>query len=101
MEKRTKRVEIRLTDDEYESLIARKTKSRLAEWLRQLALEQKPRPTLKTVDPKLLFQLNRIGVNLNQIAKQCNKTSPDINLINIGVSLREIEQLLKEVKNDC
>lgn len=101
MEKRTKRVEIRLTDDEYESLVARKTKSRLAEWLRQLALEQKLRPTPKVVDPILLFQLNRIGVNLNQIAKQCNKTSPDINLINIGVSLREIERLLKEIKNDC
>ncbi len=98
--KRTKRVQIRLTDEEYKMLMDRKTKARLAEWVRDLALGQKPMKQPKLVDQKLLFQLNRIGVNLNQIAKQCNQTKPNIDLINVGLSLREIEKLLQGLADD-
>lgn len=62
--KRTETVIIRLTPDEKQSLLLRKTKPRLAEWLRELALGQKPKRQPKSIDPALLFELNRIGVNL-------------------------------------
>jgi len=68
MEKRKKVIAIRVTDSEYLALQQRKTKNRLAVWLRDLALGEKPKTQPKPVDPKLLYELNRIGVNLNQIA---------------------------------
>lgn len=96
-EKRTKEIKIRLTDDEYLKLQERKTKPRLAEWLRELALDQKPKRKPKQADPKLLFELNRIGVNLNQIARQLNQQSASTDLIGISLTLQNIEDELKKV----
>ncbi|MDG4949246.1 MobC family plasmid mobilization relaxosome protein (plasmid) [Actinobacillus equuli subsp. haemolyticus] len=73
--KREKEIKIRLTENEYQALLERKTKARLAEWVREVALEQQPKRQPKVIDPALLFELNRIGVNLNQIARQCNSQS--------------------------
>lgn len=95
--KRTKRIEIRLTDDEYQSLLNRKTKPRLAEWLREVGLDEKPKRKPKPTDPKLLFELNRIGVNLNQIARHLNQQSANVDLIAIAVTLQNIEDELKKV----
>ena len=95
---RTKRVEIALTEEEYKALLERKTKARLAEWLRELALEQAPKTQPKTIDPALLFELNRIGVNLNQIACQCNSQKPNIDLVSVAIALRNIEKNLKIIR---
>lgn len=100
MIKRTKEIKIRLTEDEYQALQARKTKPRLAEWLREMALDQKPKRTVKPVDPKLLYQLNKISTNINQIAKQCNIQKGNIDLISVAVSLNQIEKQLSELVND-
>lgn len=97
-EKRLKEIKIRLTDSEYQALLERKTKARLAEWLRELALEQAPKAQPKTIDPALLFELNRIGVNLNQIARQCNSQKPNIDLVSVATALRNIEKNLKIIR---
>lgn len=98
MEKRTKEVKIRLTEDEYNALLKRKTKARLAEWIRETALEQPTKRQPKEIDPELLFGLNRIGVNLNQIARQCNSQRPSIELASVLAELRNIEKSLKKLR---
>ena len=97
MKKRNKRIEIAVTDDEYQQLQERKTKPRLAEWLRELALGQKPKRQPKSIDPALLFELNRIGVNLNQIARHCHQAPVSMETVNIALALRHIEAQLREV----
>jgi hypothetical protein len=99
MIKRTKEIKIRLTEDEYKALQARKTKPRLAEWIREIALAQKPKRTVKPVDPQLLYLLNKISTNINQIAKQCNIQKSSIDLISVALSLSQIEKHLKEIVN--
>ncbi|WP_234813688.1 plasmid mobilization relaxosome protein MobC [Candidatus Williamhamiltonella defendens] len=97
--KRTETVIIRLMPEEKTALLLRKRKPRLAEWLRELALEQSPIHAPKTVDPALLFELNRIGVNLNQIARHCNRTITSIDTVQIALALRRIHSQLSEVIN--
>jgi len=97
-EKRLKEIKIRLTDSEYQALLERKTKARLAEWLRELALEQAPKAQPRTLDPAILYELNRIGVNLNQIARQCNSQKPNIDLVSVATALRNIEKNIKIIR---
>ncbi len=77
----------------------------LAELIRQkinLQIENVPAPrkakkVYRTIDPKLLFEVNKIGVNLNQVARQLNSKKDDIpNSIVIEI-LFKIEQKLKEL----
>lgn len=98
--KTDKRNKVRLTETEYQALLERKTKARLAEWLRELALDQAPKAQPKTIDPALLFELNRIGVNLNQTAHQCNNQKPNIDLISVANALRNIEKNLKIIREN-
>lgn len=100
IKKRTKRIEIAVNEEEYKALLARKTKARLAEWLRELALGQVPKPTAKTIDPALLFELNRIGVNLNQIARQCNQKNANIQLVSILTTLQSIDRNLTLIREN-
>lgn len=101
MEKRTKEIKVRLTETEYQKLQERKTKARLAEWLRELALDQQPKKQYTPIDPALLYELNRIGNNLNQVTRYLNshKGKP-LELVKIASALRAIEQELQEVRND-
>lgn len=96
-EKRTKRIEICVTPEEYEQLISRKTKPRLAEWLREVGLSERRTIPIAKADPKLLYELNRIGVNLNQIARQLN-TSKQVDNLEILSALVDIERRLGELK---
>jgi hypothetical protein len=96
MKKRTKRIEIAVTEDEYLALMERKNKPRLAEWIRDTALGQKPRAKVTPVDPELLYQLNKIGVNLNQIARYCHQNKGSMDMVSIGLTLRNIENHLKK-----
>ena len=99
--KRTKRIEIAVTDEELVALHQRKTKPRLAEWMREVALGEKVnrKQKIKPVDPKLLYEINKIGVNLNQIAHYCNIKKSDANLIEVALLLRSIEQRLRGLEN--
>ncbi|TYG33298.1 MobC family plasmid mobilization relaxosome protein (plasmid) [Lonepinella koalarum] len=98
MTNRTREIKIRLTEGEYQALQERKTKARLAEWLRELALDQQPKRHPKPIDPKLLYELNRLGVNLNQIARHCNQQPPSIDLIGIATSLKRLDEMLKDIR---
>lgn len=98
--KRTKRIEIALTEEEHKALLERKTKARLAEWVREVALEQQPKRQPKVIDPTLLFELNRIGVNLNQIARQCNSQRSSIDLVSVLATLRSLEKNLTEIREN-
>lgn len=100
-EKRLKEIKIRLTEMEYKSLMERKTKARIAEWIRETVLGQKPKRHPKPIDPSLLFELNRIGVNLNQIARQCNSQKPSIDLISVLATLLNIEKKLDELRKEA
>nr|WP_240964630.1 plasmid mobilization relaxosome protein MobC [Pasteurella multocida] len=39
-----------------------------------------------------------LGVNLNQIARQCNSQRPSIDLVSVLATLREIEKNLKKLR---
>lgn len=91
MKKRTKKIEIMTTQEEYEQLLQRKTKPRLAEWIRETCLNQKPKKKVATVDPLLLYELNKIGINLNQIAKKIQYSKNNIECL---IEIIHIEQQL-------
>jgi len=99
MKKRTKRVEVQFTEAEYKQLLERKTKARLAEWVRDTCLgselSKKAKPVPK-VDPALLVALSKIGGNLNQIARYLNmdRTLSAQEKVKILLELVSIEQSL-------
>jgi len=62
---------------EYEA-IENRSEGNLSSWLRDLALNQKPKKKAKPINPNLLFELNKIGVNINQIAKFLNSQNTSI-----------------------
>lgn len=102
MKKRTKRVEIQFTKTEYEQLLQKKTKARLAEWIRNTCLGSEPSKKAKPVpkiDPALLVALSKIGSNLNQIAKHLNmdRTLSAQEKIKTLLELASIEQSLGEL----
>ena len=102
MKKRTKRVEIQFTKTEYEQLLQKKTKARLAEWIRNTCLGSEPSKKVKPVpkiDPALLVALSKIGSNLNQIAKHLNmdRTLSAQEKIKTLLELASIEQSLGEL----
>lgn len=70
---RNKTIRFRVNQAEYD-LIQERANGSVSDWLRALALDQKPKKQAKPFDKKLLYQLNKIGVNLNQIAKASNST---------------------------
>lgn len=100
-EKRTKRIEIAVTDDEYESLMQLKTTQHLASWMREVCLNKKTKRRGKppTVDPALLRHLAAIGNNVNQIARQCNSTLSATDAIDVLIRLDAIESTLQEIKD--
>jgi len=98
MKKRTKKIEIMTTNEEYELLLQRKTKPRLAEWMRETCLDQKPKKQVSTIDPLLLYELNKIGVNLNQITKKIQYSENNIEWL---IEIIHIEQQLASLlEND-
>lgn len=77
---RDRYIQIRLTDDEMAEIKKRAGGINTSTFLRQLALEQpvpqpNPKPTkiFYSADPELIREVNRIGININQIAKHINE----------------------------
>jgi len=102
MIKRTKKIEVRVSKEEYEQLLQKKTKARLAEWVREACLRselsKKSKPVPK-VDPALLVALSKIGGNLNQIARHLNmdRTLSAQEKVKALLELASIEQSLGEI----
>lgn len=71
----------------------------VSSWLRDMALNEPVKRKPKPVNPQLLYELNKIGVNLNQIAIYCNRNlklevDEKIDLLYI---LSAIDEDLKEI----
>lgn len=95
MEKRTREITIRVTDDELQKLHERKTNTTMAGWMRDLALGMTP---IKQADPELVRALGRIGSNLNQTAKYANMNKElDQNVLK---EIQVIRGLIDELLDD-
>lgn len=96
---RNRKITVRYSDEELEQA-KKKSVGTMASWLRDLSLDQKDKKLPKPVNPKLLYELNAIGVNLNQIARRINSdreltAQERIDLIFIFES---IEEELKQLR---
>ena len=64
-------------------------------------IENAPAPKTKKVykvaDPQLLYELNKIGTNLNQIAKSLNSKKDDVSNVSILRELVTLEKKLNEL----
>lgn len=71
----------------------------LSEFVRTHLLDLKPRKKREKpkINPELFYQLNKIGINLNQIAKSCNQYSI-INKIDLLLALNSINEELKLIR---
>lgn len=75
-EKRSKEIKLRLTPDEYEGLLQRKTTPHLAQWIRETCLSQ-TQPIAKAspkADPDLLIELARLTGSVNQLHIKLNSS---------------------------
>jgi len=102
MSKRTKKIEVRVSEAEHSLLLERKTKARLAKWVRDTCLGNEPSKKAKSVpkvDPALLVALSKIGGNLNQIARHLNmdRTLSAQEKVKALLELASIEQSLGEL----
>ena len=87
-----KQIKVNVTDDAHAKLvqIAKKHNITLAELFRisiHTSIENAPSPRkekskiiYKRADPNLLYEVNKIGVNLNQIARRLNGGEDDLKL---------------------
>ena len=101
---RKRYIQIRVTDDELKEIKERAGNVSTSTFLRQLALDQPiaqpPNPSREIIhkcDPELIRQVNYIGNNINQIAKQLNSGTELSNavliaLLNLQTSLDETVQ---------
>jgi len=92
---RTKKITVRYTEDE---LVKAKENSEgvFAVWLRELSLNQKSKKgrNIKLADPDLLYELNKLGTNLNQITRRLN--SDDIDTVKLLMAIGSMnEELIK------
>lgn len=87
-----KQIKVNVTEDVYVKLvqIAKKHNITLAELFRlsvHTKIENAPKPKkekskiiYKQTDPDLLYEVNKIGVNINQIARHLNSSKDDLKL---------------------
>lgn len=92
--KRTKAIKIRLTDEEHERLKELQQGNELATWMRTTCLNIGAAQQAKA-DPQILRELNKIGVNMNQIARAVNSHRADY--IAIQQALSQISDQLDEI----
>ena len=92
--KRTKAIKIRLTDEEHERLKELQQGNELATWMRTTCLNLGEAQQAKA-DPQILRELNKIGVNMNQIARAVNNHRADYSAIQQALS--QINDQLDEI----
>ena len=97
--KKAIRKTIRFSPEEYEQITSNLNGKSFSEFARELILNGKVKISrVKKVDPALLYELNRIGNNLNQIAHKVNVESCENDILILD-SLRNIERALEEIKD--
>lgn len=103
MVKREKIIKIRVTESEYEQLIERSQKPRLAEWMREFCLGAKvPKANaVPKIDPSLLRQLAGMGNNLNQIARAIHSQEwQPLDRIQVVAALTSIQRELALIQSE-
>jgi len=104
--KRTKKIEIRLTEAEYEQLLLKRNKPKLAQWIREYCLEDETIKVKKNIpksDSSLLIALARIDNSLNHVIKniysddQMTVKEKEKHLKNISTIGKDI----RKIKNAC
>lgn len=104
---REKRVEVKLSTEEYEALKNANTAS-IARFLRESALsavnkEETQVPQFTKLDRDFLLELSRIGNNINQIAKAINTdiaADRPIDAARLLHLLIGIDQVVRELRDD-
>lgn len=97
---RTKEIKVRYTEAEYEQA-KNNANGLLAVWLRDLSLLQKPKNRIKPINKELIYELNKIGVNLNQIAKLTHTVDlSQADKIKVLISMATIAEHLKELREN-
>lgn len=98
MNRRTKKLEIRMSESEAELLKERFGAERLSTVVRDYLLKSElPRRSRKP-DPETLRELARIGNNLNQIARSLNATKGKaLDKIEVLRSLAELRESLEAI----
>lgn len=96
---KNKKYSFRVTDDEYEKIEKKIKQSKLSitEFMTKAALNQK----IVVIDDlkELVLEVNRIGVNLNQLTKLANQGKIDAGdeLATINEEMVEVWQLLRQL----
>jgi hypothetical protein len=101
-DKRIKSIKIRVTEPEFLELNDLKVGGELATWMREVCLNKKSKrrnPPID-VDPKLLRHLSALGNNINQIARQCNRTVKPSDALSILVRLDAIQSELEKLRHN-
>ena len=98
---RSKELKIRLRPDEMVLLQMRKTKPKLAEWAREVLLEQSIQQPAREFNPDLLFELNKIGVNLNQITRKINMDNAITDPNGLASVLLDVQKQFERLVEEC
>ena len=101
---RTKRIELRVCQHEYSKIEQHAESSgysNIAQYLRESGLTRKhiESPSSRQRDKqKWLYELNRIGNNLNQIARRLNQGDPvDDEILMVLLQIREMVEAVHDV----
>lgn len=95
-----KQIKINLTPDQYEQvkIDAKDNNMLLSSYIKKKSNLENKLDKKNKIDPMLLYQINKIGNNINQIAKICNiEKTIDIQTLK---SLSKIENHLQGILND-
>ena len=101
-EVKSKQITVKFNNNEYEDVCkkAKDAGKELAPYLREIALTGTIKP-IDTISPEFLFQLGKLGNNINQIARRLNSNSYDVPLNEKeSTYLEEIKELLKDIVYD-
>ena len=92
---RNRRIYVRVSDNEYKTILRRSIKfQNLNTYMVQMALKGKVIERPATISLNQYLELNRIGNNINQIAKRIN--SSEANIFHKGTK-KELEQALTDL----
>lgn len=105
----SKQIKINLTEEAHNriNILAKNANLTVSEFVRTLLNEKtinaplphnnKPKVIYRKINPKLLYEINKIGVNLNQIAKKLHTE----NILELSILLdiqKKINSLIKRKK---
>ena len=102
---RTKRLNIRFSDSEFEKIQAKAQGTNLARYARAVLTEGEPPRRQKDypkIDAKLMQQLMAMGNNLNQLVRYTHTQSnlgQTIDLLNLALSLDQLRHSLDTLKH--